>query len=101
MKRLIVVACLFGLVAVSCGNADQTKGHLESEVYVVKSGDTLDTISYKFMEKSSVRRDVREFREGIIELNYDMVFAVRYPHELIMPGDKLTTNYWVAKEEIK
>ncbi len=97
MKQLIIAALIAVSVA-SCGNvAERPQGELKSEVYIVQSGDTLDEISYRYMQKSSVRRDIREFREDIIELNWDTVFKDRYPHGLIHPGDHLQINYYVEK----
>jgi len=93
MFKQLVLAGLIAAAVASCGNAE-LKGHLVSETYIVKSGDTLTDISYQFMKKSSVKRDIREFREGIIELNYDRVFKDRYPHGLIIAGDHLQINYW-------
>ncbi len=90
---LLVIAIV---MLTSFGNAEP-KGRLVSETYIVKTGDTLDAISYKFMEKSSVRRDAREFREGIIELNWDAVFKDRQPYGLIHPGDRLQINYYVRE----
>lgn len=100
MRNLLIIAVIVAAVVTSYGYAampDDTiaKGHLVSETYTVTSGDTLDKISYQFMAKSSVRRDIREFREGIIEENWDSIFKGRYPHGLIYPGDKLVVNYWV------
>ncbi|MGL5512583.1 MAG: hypothetical protein ACRDBM_05000, partial [Sporomusa sp.] len=77
----------------SCGNTDP-QGTLVTETYIVRSGDTLDEISYRFMKRSAAKRDVREFREGIIELNWDTVFKDRQPYGLLMPGDRLQINYW-------
>lgn len=94
----LIVAGLIALAVASCG-ANEPKGHLETETYIVSQGDTLDQISYHYMAKSSVRRDVREFREGIIQLNWEAVFAHRYPHGLIMPGDQLKINYWKEDTE--
>lgn len=95
MFKQLVLAGLIAAAVASCGNAE-LKGHLVSETYTVKSGDTLTAISYQFMKKSSVKRDIREFREGIIELNYDRIFKDRYPHGLIIAGDRLQINYWQA-----
>lgn len=92
---IIILIAAIGLAVVSCGNA-QSKGHLVTETYIVQAGDTLDDISYRYMAKSSMPRDVREFREGIIELNWDDVFAGRDPG-LIYPGDCLKINYWVEQ----
>jgi len=98
LKRL-VIAGLIAFAVASCGNAEPPKGELKTEIYTVVSGDTLDEISYKFMAKSSVRRDIREFRTGIIQENWETVFKDRYPYGLIYPGDHLKINYW--KEDIE
>lgn len=94
-KKLVVVGLIVFAVA-SCGSAATSKsnGHLVTETYTVISGDTLDKIAYHYIAKSSVRRDIREFREGIVELNWDKVFKDRYPHGLIKAGDRLQINYW-------
>ncbi|QDR80309.1 hypothetical protein [Sporomusa termitida] len=102
-RQYFIVAVLVWLIivlTVSCGNSNEpvANGKLVTEVYIVKAGERLDDISYHFMSKSSVSRDVREFREGIIALNWDTVFADRYPHGLILPGDKLLINYWVEEK---
>lgn len=88
-----VIAGFIALAVASCGNAEPT-GHMVTETYTVQQGDTLNEIASKYMQKSSVRRDIREFREGIVETNWDSVFAGRYPHGLIYPGDKLEIRYW-------
>lgn len=87
------------LVITSCGCAEQPpKGHLVTETYIVTHEDSvgLDVIAYKFMAKSSSRyRDVRDFREGIIQENWDAVFYDREPGR-IYPGDRLQISYWVS-----
>ncbi|SDD39389.1 LysM peptidoglycan-binding domain-containing protein [Sporomusa acidovorans] len=94
IKKVAVMGLMILLAIASYGNSEPPKGHLVSEFYIVKSGDTLDEIASKFIAKSSVRRDIREFREGIIELNYDKVFKDRYPYGTIYAGDHLQINYW-------
>jgi hypothetical protein len=94
--RALLVAALIVLAVASCGAEEPPKGHLVSEVYTVVSGDTLDEISYKFMAKSSVRRDVREFREGVIETNWELLKD--RPHGMICAGDKLVINYYQKGE---
>lgn len=98
-ERLIMAALLVVMIAIavtSCGCAEQ-KGQLVTEQYTVQAGDTLDAISYRYMEKSTVRRDVREFREGIIEENWE-VFEGRYPYAALYVGDRLQINYWVGEK---
>jgi nucleoid-associated protein YgaU len=87
---------LIGLLIVtlaSCGSAEP-KGTLVTETYIVQPGDTLWSISEKYMAKNIYGpRDIREYYHGIIELNYDTVFANR-SNSLIYPGDELQINYW-------
>jgi hypothetical protein len=91
----VIGACVLG----SCGCENKPAGYLVTEDYTVVSGDNLDQIAATYMAKSSVRRDIREFREGIIQENWETVFSGRYPYGLLMPGDKLKINYW--KEDAK
>lgn len=99
MKKLFLAFAL-GAALTFCTGAD---GHppsgskLVTETYIVKSWDTLWSISDMFMEKNSYGpRDIREFYHGIIELNYDSVFQDR-PQREIHPGDTLKINYWVKE----
>ena len=89
-ERLVIAALLVGMVAIAVMPCECTSpnGHLVTEQYTVQPGDTLDAISYKYMERSTARRDVREFREGIIEANWELL-KDRYPYAAIR-------NYWVA-----
>lgn len=52
-KRFFTIAVLIWMIIVlaTYGSAEQS-GRLVSETYVVRSGDTLDAISYRFMAKS-------------------------------------------------
>lgn len=97
-KKIIVLAMLawLAIVLATYGSAEP-QCRLVSEVYTVRAGDTLDEISYKYMAKSPVTRDIREFREGVIELNWDRIFKDRYPHGIIYPGDMLQINYWLKE----
>jgi nucleoid-associated protein YgaU len=86
------VAVMIIVALTSCGSTEP-KGTLTTETYIVQSGDTLWTISEKYMVKNKGPRDIREFYQGIIELNYDSVFVGRVPGT-IYPGDRLKINYW-------
>lgn len=67
---------------------------LITETCTVAAGDTLDGIAARYMAKNNYGpRDVREFRQGIIELNYDLLGS-RDNQALIYPGDRLRINYW-------
>ncbi|HWR06174.1 peptidoglycan-binding protein LysM [Sporomusa sp.] len=96
---IAVMAWLIIVLAVSCGNADEpvAKGKLVTEVYIVQSGDRLWNIAANYMDKNTYGpREIREFYQGIIELNYDSVFAGRKPG-LVLPGDRLQINYWIKE----
>lgn len=103
MKRLgnmaliivfLLIAATFILGAGS--TSPKEKPQLVTEIYIVREGDTLWNIAANFMPKNTYgRREIREFYSGIIELNYDEIFAGRVPGQ-IYPGDKLKINYWVA-----
>lgn len=69
-----------------------SNAHMVTETYVVQKGDTLDSISYKFVTKSCVKRDVREFRSGIEETNYELLKG--RTKGLILEGDKLVIKYY-------
>lgn len=92
VKAFMVVA-MAALVAGMAYEANQPpKGQLVIEEFVVAPGDGLDSIAWRVMQKSSVRRDIREVREGIIELNYEQLKG--RPPGLIYPGEKLKASYW-------
>ena len=84
-----------------CLGADDAKppagAKLVTETYVVRQGDTLDAIAWQYMEKNTYgQRDVREFREGIIEGNWDL-FS-KQGRSVIHPGDALKITYWEKGE---
>lgn len=96
MKKLLICAGLAVLSLTACGFSHG--GKLVEDTYTVKEGDTLWSISAKYMEKNTYGpRDIREFMSGIVELNYDQVFKRREP-ALIYPGEELKISYWVTKE---
>lgn len=67
------------------------------ETHKVARGDTLWEISELYASKSGVRRDIREFQQGIVEINYDL-FRGRTPY-MVFPGDELTIRYVKAVEK--
>ena len=97
---LIVIgfSILLALVAwILTGAAENPQAILITETYTVCKGDTLDTIADKFIAKNTYgTRYHDEFKEGIIEINWDRVFADR-PGRNIYPGDKLVVNYLIKK----
>lgn len=91
----LLIVCLIAFAVASCGD-NEPQGKLVSEVYVVKSGDTLWSIAETYIVKNTGgRRYMPEFISGIEELNYDSVFNGRKPGEL-HSGDELKINYWVS-----
>ncbi|MCM0758066.1 LysM peptidoglycan-binding domain-containing protein [Sporomusa sphaeroides DSM 2875] len=92
--KALLAAVIIVLAVTSCGNTEP-RGQMISEVYVVKSGDTLWQISEQYMAKNTGGpRDIREFYHGIIEVNSDSALKDRVPGD-IRPGDKLVINYFV------
>ena len=63
--------------------------------YTVSEGDTLDIIAQKYLPADRVEsdREFAEFKEGIYEYNYEMVFIHRLPYE-VREGDCLLITLW-------
>lgn len=94
-----IAALMFAMFLIGCDVAEQVPADavLVTETCTVAAGDTLDGIAARYMARNDYGpRDVREFRQGIIELNYDLL-GDREPG-LIYPGDRLKINYWKVKE---
>ena len=97
MNRLVKATMVVAVASLLAGmayehGASQPKGRLVTEQFVVAPGDGIDTVAWRVIEKSSVRRDVREVRAGILEQNYDKLKG--RPEGLIHPGETLTVSYW-------
>lgn len=61
---------------------------LVEEKYIVKDGDTLDSITHEFIIKNTYGiREFREFREGIKEVNEII-------DDTVHPGQVLQIFYW-------
>lgn len=96
MKKLLICAGLAAVTLTACGFS--CGGKLVEDTYTVREGDTLWSISAKYMEKNTYGpRDIREFMSGIVELNYDRMFTGREP-ALIYPGDELRIHYWMGED---
>ena len=98
-KGFLISAAIIVTASLMLGASDNHhSGKLVSETYVVQQGDTLWGISAKYIDKNTFGpREIREFYHGIIELNYEAVFAGRQTG-VIYPGDSLKINYWVNEE---
>lgn len=90
----LMVIAVAGLLLDSCVKAEP-RGQVVSEIYIVQQGDTLWTVAEKFIVKSSVKRDIREFVSGIEETNYELLKDRQ--RGVIREGDRLTVTYWVAE----
>jgi len=64
---------------------------LYSEVHEVTSEETLNDIVNEYISDNC---RPQEFKEGIIEINYDKIFKERKTKE-VKKGDVLQINYWV------
>lgn len=88
MKKVVLVLLLLLSMASLC-SANPTM-RLEA-THVVKEGETLDSIAKAYMTKD---REIREFKEGIVEMNYEMIFEKRIDKR-VRHGDKLIIGYWI------
>ena len=100
-KDIVCAGLLLAGAFMCLGYSDDAKppagAKLVTETYVVRQGDTLDAIAWQYMEKNTYGpRDVREFREGIIEGNWDL-FS-KQGRSVIHPGDALKITYWEKGE---
>ena len=92
--KILLVSLLVAASMATCMAADRF--HLVQSHYVVREGDTLDSIALAYIKKNTYgKRDLEEFKEGIRELN-----NIEYGEE-VYPGEDLRINYWVKVEEAK
>ena len=99
-EKKVVTGVAIALAAIICAGAathDDGRGVvLVEEVYVVKPGDTLWSISETYLAKNTgTRRYILEYKSGIEELNPWLLER----HGMIYPGDRLTLTYWVKEGE--
>ena len=67
---------------------------LVEETHVVEAGETLEDITFEYMQKNTYgKREFYEFRSGIIELNPWLM------ERSIEEGDALKINYWVNNND--
>lgn len=91
---LLIASCITGFDKQSNTPINQQP---EEEIYIVQDGDTLWSIASEYMDKNTYgKREIREFKEGIIQENYK-----KYPDiksGLIRKNDRLVIHYWIKKE---
>ena len=85
MKKAILVAILM----LAFNNICSAK-ELHTIHHQVAANETLDSIAIQYM---TADRYFPEFREGIVENNYDRMFVSRAVKE-VRPGDELEINIW-------
>lgn len=85
MKKAIIIAML----ALSFNNICAAK-ELHTIHHQVAANETLDSIAMQYI---TTDRYFPEFREGIVENNYDRIFVSRVVKE-VQPGDELEINVW-------
>lgn len=85
IKIITFIICF--MFAVS---AYATPLQFHSEIYMVKHGDTVDSIASHYATKANISYGdkYKAFREGIVEWNYDKV------KDGLKVGETLTINYW-------
>lgn len=98
LKKFVLVAVLvvvflvsfvYGLVNASVPG--EKAYLLVTENYTVQDNDTLDSITKHYIVKNTYgKREFKEFRDGIIELNYNI-----FKERNIRKGDNLVINYWI------
>lgn len=96
-QKILLGVALTAVVAFSTG-ACFSRQQLVEDTYTVQKGDSLWSISEKFLQKNTGgRRYILEFKSGIKELN---PWLLERPSECeIYPGDELRINYWVKVDE--
>lgn len=90
----IIMSCAFGVAMATATVPGEKPYRLVTENYVVQDGDTLDSIAMYYIKKNTYGpREINEFREGIRELNYDMI-----KDGDVKKGEMLKINYWISNQ---
>jgi hypothetical protein len=88
-RSMLTCAVICVIVLLTSMNAVSAKTYYVV-THTVEQGETLTSIASKYITPD---REIREFREGIVELNYGEVFCGRKPPEVI-PGDAIKVSFW-------
>jgi hypothetical protein len=96
-KNVVLGLLLIGCVIMTTGATNRPNVKLVSETIVIYTGDTISDIAGQYMTKNTgTRRQLDEFTEGIIELNYDLL-KERPSHCIVYPDDQIKVNYWIRE----
>ena len=91
IKTALKVAFI-GAIAISAYIINVTAGEKVTEIYTVQPGDTIYSISEKFLSKNTAQRKyILQFQYEIIEDNPQ----VKSNHYIIHPGDEIAISYRV------
>ena len=92
MKKIfMMIAAAFLLMTANCQAAEVDYVLVEAS-YTVQASDTLQSIAAAYMQKNTYgKREIREFTEGIRELNEQLVIGT------VHTGDIIRINYWIKK----
>lgn len=102
LKKLVIGCLIASTAMVLTGGIKNNHANYElvQEVYTVERGDTLWSIADTYMKKNIYGpREIREFKEGIIQSNIDEYPQIKYGY--IYPGDDLKINYWIERKDDK
>ncbi|MBP2629850.1 MAG: Peptidoglycan-binding lysin protein [Firmicutes bacterium] len=99
LKKIVTCSLLVGSTVILTGGNYPANTEMVHDVYIVKSGDTLQSISDEYMQKNNYGpRNRDEFMYGIIQLNYNDIFKNRDENK-VLPNDELRINYWVKTSD--
>ena len=92
MKRALIAALV--AAGVFGGTVEAHPWVFVEYHYTVQSGDTLSKIANEFIKKNTYApREIREFTEGIKELNPELL------KRDVIPGEVIDINYWIPNAE--
>lgn len=91
IKKCVIIAAVVFSIASTCFACPWK---LVEDTHIVKHGETLDSITVKYMMKNTYGpREFKEFQWGIKELNTWLF------DRDCKEGDSLRINYWVKNKE--
>jgi hypothetical protein len=97
-KVYLIILIIIGILMINniCFSCQKYEWKNVIEIHVVQNNETLDDIANMYMSDNV---QFAEFKEGIIEINYDKVFKGRIPRDKVVNGDILQINHWVHNDE--